>query len=128
MRRLTICELVRKGDIVDALGSPMPLKTPHRLSLLDAASAEIETRLMRGQRSQPIFSCPQPKVREQARNSSDVLTYEITVHSEKIVLLQADTVIEQYGRLVFRRKGINVGRFPAATTTYRELESVQPQP
>ena len=89
--------------MVDILHVPMALKPPRRLYLARMANSEI-----------PPPSPPQLKV------------FEVTCESGERLSVLANMVTERDGWLMFRVKGVNVGRFPAATTTYRIVED-QPQ-
>ena len=49
-------------------------------------------------------------------------TYEVKVGADQTKVLEAEYVTERWGWVMFRVKGTNVGRFPAASTTFREVE------
>ena len=49
-------------------------------------------------------------------------TYQVTVVGKGSQLIEADRVIRGPHWLIFRVRAQNVGRFPAETTTYREVQ------
>ena len=69
---------------------------------------------------------PRPAGRRPRVPKTKMKTFEVTLDTGKRLMIEAEQVTEARGWLIFRVKNINVGRFPAATTTYRIVED-QPQ-
>ena len=88
--------------MVDALESSMALKPPRMLYVSRMAKPA----------TQPP---PPPKLK----------VFEVTFASGERLPILANIVTERDGWVMFRVKNVNVGRFPAATTRFREVKPGQ---